>query len=147
MARYLARNTYLEMGDGASEETFARVAQVIAFDGGEITSQFETFDDHDVSGAFIEKLKTQLDAGQLSFQIHYDPADETHIALEDELKVTDTPANWRFHMPTPSHDRRTKSFQAFVATLSQPNAASDGKLTRNVTLELTGEPEFAAGGA
>ncbi|MFW6031002.1 MAG: hypothetical protein ACOC9T_00295 [Myxococcota bacterium] len=145
MARYLARDTFLEQGDGASEETFARVAQVISFDGPNMTSEFAEFDDHDVEAGFVEKLKTKLDAGQLSFTVHYDPADPTHIALEDEYKEMETPANWRFHMPTAEHERRTKSFSAFVSELGPITSASDGKLERSMTLELTGEPEFAAG--
>lgn len=145
MTRYLARNTFLEMGDGASEETFARVAQVISYDGPSHSSEFTEFDDHDVAAGFIEKLKTKLDPGQLSFEIHYDPDDATHIALEDEYLVMDTPTNWRFTMPTPQSTRRTKAFAAFVANLGPISAGSDGKLTRSITLELTGEPNFAAG--
>jgi hypothetical protein len=133
------------MGDGASEETFARVAQVISFDGPSMTSEFAEFDDHDVPAGFVDKLKTKLDAGQLSFTIHYDPADATHIALEDEYLEMDAPTNWRFTVNTPAHARRTKAFAAFVASLGPISAASDGKLERSVTLELTGQPNLAAG--
>jgi hypothetical protein len=146
MARYLARNTFLEMGDGASSEQFARIAQVIAYDGDDMTTQFETFDDHDIEAGFVEKLPVSKDAGQLSFQVHYDPADPTHIALEDEYRnnMSATAPNWRFVVSTPPHPRRTKAFRAFVATLGKPEAASNGKLMRRVVLELTGAPTFDA---
>lgn len=138
MARYLARNTYLEMGDGASEETFARIAQVISFDGPSATSEFTEFDDHDVVGGYVEKLKIKKDAGQLTFTLHYDPDAPTHQELEDAYDEMDTPRNWRFHMSGGTGDRKTKAFAAFVASLGPISAASDGKLERSITLELTG---------
>lgn len=148
MARYLARNTFLELGDGASVETFVRIAQVIAYDGDDMTTAFETFDDHDLPAGFIEKLPVSKDAGQLSFEVHYDPADPTHMALEDEYRnnMSSTAPNWRFTMPMASGTtRRTKAFRAFVGALGKPQAASDGKLMRRVVLELTGVPNFDAG--
>jgi hypothetical protein len=144
--RHLARGTFLEMGDGASTEQFARIAQVISYDGPSHTTEFTTFDDHDVEGGFVDKLPVSKDAGQLSMSIHWDPANATHIALEDEYKnMTNTPVNWRFTLSTPEHARRTKAFKAYVGTLGPITAAANGKLERAVTLELTGEPNFAAG--
>jgi hypothetical protein len=141
--RYLARNTFLEMGDGASEEVFARIAQVISYTGPGMTTTFENFDDHDVESGFIEKLPVSKDAGQLSFEVHWDPADPTHIALEDEYldNMSPDPVNWRFHVPTDENPRRSKAFRGFVANLGPIQAASNGKLTREFTLELTGKPD------
>jgi hypothetical protein len=145
MPRDLARGMYLEMGDGASEEVFTRVAYVINHDGPGLDTEFTEFDDHDIEAGFPDYLPTKKVPGEHSLTMHYDPTNATHIALEDEYRnnLTNVPVNWRYHMKGAAHERRTKAFAAYVKSITWSGNVADKRLW-TVVLKLTGAPNLAA---
>lgn len=145
MTRHLARGIYLEIGDGASSETFVRIAQVINHDGIAFDTEFTEFDDHDVEAGFPDYLPTKKVPGEHAMQIHYDPPNATHIDLEDEYRnnLTNVPRNFRYHLKGAAHERRTKAFAAYVKSLKYQGNVAD-KQVFDVVLKLTGAPNFAA---
>jgi hypothetical protein len=146
MPRDLARGIYLEMGDGASEETFARIAYVINHDGPSFDTEFTEFDDHDVEAGYPDYLPTKKVPGEHTLTMHYDPNNPTHIALEEEYdtNLTNVPVNWRYHLKGPATDRRTKAFAAYVKSITWSGNVADKRLW-TVVLKLTGRPDLAAG--
>lgn len=145
MARDLARGMYLELGDGASEEEFVRVAYVINHDGPSFDTEFTEFDDHDVEAGFPEYLPTKKVPGEHSLTMHYDPTNATHIDIEDEYKnnLTNVPRNWRYFVKGSAHARRTKAFAAYVKSITYSGNVADKRLW-TVVLKLTGVPNLAA---
>jgi hypothetical protein len=144
--RYLARGMYLEMGDGASTETFVRVAQVINHDGPSLDKEFAEFDDHDIPLGSPDFFPTKKVPGEHSLTMHYDPKNPTHIALEDEWQnnMSSTPTNWRFVFgPATAHARRTKAFAAYVKSITWQGNVAD-KMTWTVVLKLSGAVDLAA---
>lgn len=96
------------------------------------------------TGAFREKLATLLDAGDVTFDINFQPVSATHGDASGGLihamvnrALTAFTVIWTDAGPT------TWSFNAYVTNVS-PQAPVDGKLSASVTLSISGQPDFSA---
>jgi len=77
MAGIFAKGTGLYAGDGASPETFTKVANVKSIDGPDFKVKIVETTTHSTVGNFVEKAPVLVDAGQLKFSVNFDPADAT----------------------------------------------------------------------
>jgi predicted secreted protein len=100
---------------------------------------------HDSSGAYREFVASFLDAGEVTFDINFDPNQATHRAttggilyLRDQRLVVP----WKLTFPgTPVH---TTTFQGFVKG-APFDAPFDDKLSATVTVRVTGSATWAYG--
>lgn len=122
--------------------TLANVTNVSGLDG-----ETETIDvtSHDSGSAYREKVASFLDAGQITFDVNFDPNVATHRATSGGilwLKDQRINAPWVVTFPgTPVHK---VAFQGFVK--SAPfEAPFDDKLGMTVTVEVTGPTTWTYG--
>lgn len=142
MARWLARDTFLSKSNMTSTPTFTRIAQVATIEWS-MTTEFTSFDDHDVTAGFLVKVPVSKDAGEIALSGNYDPEGATHITLEDEYygNMTSTPVNYKLtYNSTSATTHKIKTFSAFVGTWAGTANASD-KLTFSSTLVISGQPD------
>lgn len=142
MAGRAAFGTTIAFGTGTAPTAVANVTEISGLDG-----ETEVIDvtAHDSSGAYREKLASFLDAGQVSFELNFNPAAPTHRATTGGilyLRDQRTVETWRVTFPgTPVN---YVTFQAFVkgAGFSAP---FDDKLGMSVVLEVTGSASWTYG--
>ena len=83
--------------------------------------------------AWREKIPTLLDAGQAKFDLNYDPAAASHVALEGMVGVVQT---FKVTMP-PSTPAVVWTFSGFVSEVS-PELPSDNKMTCSAVITISG---------
>lgn len=141
MSRYRAKGTLLKIGDGAATEQYTTIAQVITIGGPSLSQETIDATDHD-SGDYRDFLLGFADGGEVTLEIHYDPAGSTHDASTGILSRfgASVPTNFKLVFPDPA--QTTWSFAAYL-TAFEPQAPADGKLTANITLKVSGDPTLA----
>ena len=138
MAGVNAFGTQLLRGDGAEPEVFTAIANVVSIEGPEIERETLDMTAHDTPDGWREYKGGLKDAGELSCEINYDPAE--HDALVADFE-DDEPRNWRLVFPT------TPAVQwdfAAVLTGFSSEAPHDDKLSAEITLKLSGKPTIGA---
>lgn len=140
MTKIPARGTTLEFDDGAGGWT--QVAQVINLGGPSLSADTEDATDHDSPGGFEEVVVTILRTGEVTLEIHYDPTDASHDASTGLISLYEnrTKKTWRLTFPDAAST--SWQFDGYITNL-EPSAPHDGKLTKSVTLKLTGQPTLA----
>ena len=100
---------------------------------------------HDSSGSYREKVASFIDAGQLTFDVNFDPNSATHRATTGGimyLRDQRTIVPWKVTFPgSPVHSFLVQGF-----VKSAPfDAPFDDKLTATITVELTGSATWSYG--
>src|SRR5690606_4867958 len=122
-------------------EAFAAIAGVVDISGPELSLDIADASAHDSPGAWEEKVPTIKRTGDITFAIRWDPADTPQNILRQDLDNR-VIRNWRVIWPDTANT--TWEFEAFV-TRCGPTAPHDGVLGMDITLTVTGQPDFAAG--
>lgn len=137
-----AHGTLLKRGNGGSPETFTTVAKVQDIAGPGFSLGVAMVHGQEETTHFTRKIGTILEAGQITFDIVFDPGDSGHSPsaglLYDMLNRTVR----NFQLVFPDALSSTWSFAALV-TGFQPSMAQDGALMASVTLDIDGKPSFA----
>lgn len=139
----LAQGTLLKIGDGGSpSEAFTTVSECRSIRGPTLNRQLIDITNHDSSGSYREWLNGLKDAGDVTFDVNYNPVDATHDASTGLLfdYVNDTRRN--FQLVFPDSGSTTWSFTAIVQG-TEMSAAIDEALLLSVTLKVTGAPTLA----
>lgn len=139
-----AINTLLQVGNGASPESWTTVANVSSISGPGFTSQVEDVTTHSNANPWREKIPTLLDAGELSFEVFFDPSEVTHqeegtglmsLFLNRQRK--------RFKIAFPAPNQTSYYiFEGYVTNFENAFPV-DGVITASCTITLTGEPEMS----
>lgn len=118
----------------------ATVAQVQSVGGPGLSVDTEDVTTHDSTNAWEEVIATIIRSGEVSMDIVYDPADDTHDATAGNgllsRKVGKTLTD--FSLIFPDSASTTWSFDGYV-TGFEPSEPHDGALTASVTAKITGE--------
>lgn len=100
----------------------------------------ETYDvtTHQSPGAWREFIGGLKDAGEVSIDINYDPADHDELVadLEEENPLT-------YRIVWPDVDETTWTFSA-IMTAFEPEAPHDDKLSASMSFKLTGRPTLSS---
>lgn len=134
-------NSLLKLGDGASPEVFTTIAEVRSIAGPTMAVEVVDVTNHDSQNATREKVASLIDPGQLSFDMNFQPLEGTHdhlTGLLDEFENRRT-SNYQLVFPG-SID--TYQMAGFVTGMPL-NFPVDDVITANVTIELTGNINFA----
>lgn len=136
MAKYAAKGTKLKRGA-------VEIAQVRNIDGPGLEANIieaTSHDDTEGYNTFVQGLK---DAGEVSLEIAYDPANATHKNASGGLLYDfATGAVTAYTMVFPDAGATEWDFNAIVKSF-QPKAPVDGLLTADVTLKISGAPTLA----
>lgn len=127
-----AQGVLLKIGDGGGPETFTTIAEVRSISGPTTTVNLEDVTSHD-SSAWMEKIATLIDPGQITFDLNY-----TGAATQDSLRtdmLARTKRNFQLVL-VPLTPDETIAFTAIV-TQYQVEAPHDGVLRVSVTLDIT----------
>lgn len=135
MAKFVAKGTQLQVGDGEEPEVFTTIPQVGDIDGPGGDSEEIDVTDHDSPGNTDETLPGTVNPGDLSFPIHYDPDLVLHNQLFNDQKGQ-TVRNYRIVYTTAGD--KTFGFPAFVKQFRQA-APVKGALRWNLTLRVAGD--------
>lgn len=134
MSSFAAKGSAVQRGDGASSETFAAIANIRNIDGPTIGREYIDATHHASSGGYRERRPSFKDAGQVSFDILFDPAQATHEGLLTDYE-NDTLRNFKSVFTDTSSTEW--SYAAYVSGFSIA-APIDDMLTAAVTLDVTG---------
>lgn len=136
-------------GDASSTNTtagvaLATVAAVTNLSGPGISLDSEDVTTHESTEAWEEVVVTILRSGELTADLVFDPADDTHDSTGGRglLHRIGDKTDCFFTITFPDTAGTIWSFPAFV-TGFEPGAPVDGALTASVTLKLNGKPALA----
>ncbi|MBA7515233.1 hypothetical protein ES705_07272 [subsurface metagenome] len=121
---------------------FTNIAEVVNFSGPTISADTEDVTHHESPGAYREKVVTLLNAGQVTFDLNFDPAGATHNNVDGLLERLENRTVEDFMITWPDQAATVWKFTAFVVGF-EPDAPVDGKLAASVSLEITGQPTLA----
>ena len=128
------------MGDGATPEIFATIAEVKDIKGPKLKADVEDATSHDSTDGWKEFIPTLIEGGEVTFDIQFVPTGATHSYVAGLLKlyVDRTLRNFQLVFP----DATTWVMPAFV-TGFEPENTLKGISKADVTLQISGKPTLA----
>jgi len=133
MAGLDAFGTQLQRSDMGGSPVFTAIANVTSFKGPGIKRDTSDVTAHDSPTRWREFIATLVDAGEISIDINYDPAD--HDTLIGDFEDT-TARNYKLVYPAAAS---TWAFAAFM-TEFEAEAPVDDKLSATVKFKISGKP-------
>jgi hypothetical protein len=132
--------TLLKRGDGGSPEVFSTVGEVRNISGPtmEVGEAEVTTHSSAAAGSFREFVATLIDAGQIEFEVNYNPSDATHQGIRSDLLNRRT-GNWKIVLPG---GIETVTFSAFVKSAPY-EFPTDDVIKQKITLRVTGAPVWS----
>lgn len=134
--------TYLKLGDGGTAEVFATIAEVKDIKGPKLSLNTEDVTSHDSTDGWAEYIGTILEAGEVTFDINWKPANVTHSFSAGVLKDLVGRGKRNFQLVVPVTPALTWSFAALVTEFG-PEFKVKGALTSSVKLQVSGKPTLA----
>ena len=134
--------TLLKIGNGSTTETFATIAEVRDIKGPNLKLNTKEVTNHSSTDGWKEYIGTLLEAGEISFDVNWLPADATQSFGAGLVKDMVGRVKRNFQIVFPSASPLTWSFVALVTGFA-PGAPVDGELLGSVTLQVTGKPTLA----
>jgi hypothetical protein len=128
--------TLVKIGDGAG--SFTTIAELLDIDIG-ISMNTEDASSHDQSAAWVERIATLGDGGEVTFDVNYLPGNSTHNATNGLLADLTNRVHRDFEIVFPDGSSTTWTITALVTGFG-PNAPVQGTLTSSITLTISGEP-------
>lgn len=135
---YPGWKTAIYIGDGGTPETFTKIARVTDISGPSISAETADVTNRDSQG-WGDVVPNTRSAGEISFDIIYDPAEPTHQLL---LNLVDTGDKRNFKIVLA--DLATAWIVSGYVTSFEVNSALDDALKASVTIAVTGRPNFNA---
>jgi len=137
-----AFGTLLKIGDGATPENFTTIAEVTNIGGPALSLDPIEITSHSSTGGWKEFIGGLLDAGEVSFDINYEPTEATHDASTGLIADMVARTLRNFQLVFPDAGSTTWSFAALVTSF-EPSEPVGDKLAAGVTLKVTGQPTLA----
>ncbi len=132
-----AINTFLQLGNGGSPETFTTVANVSSITGPGLSLNVVDVTSHSTAVPWRQKIGTLLDQGDLSFDCFFIPNDAGHQALMAQF-VTRATADWQLSFPT-SPTRTVWGLHGFISKFSMSEPV-DNVIKAQITITGTNIP-------
>lgn len=129
--------TALARGNGATPEVFATIADVTNISAPGLARETYDVSSHDSPDGWREHIGGLKDAGEVSLDINYKPAN--HDVLIADLD-DDEPRAYKLVFP----DGTEWALQLILTGL-EPSAPHDGQLTGTVTFKVNGKPDITPG--
>lgn len=135
-----SQNTILRIGDGEVSETFTAIAEVKRING--LSLKADVADSSHLGSKWRRFIATIRDGGDVSFDLNFDPAEATHLALIQSLLDNDEGSN--FELEFPDDAGSTWEFPA-VVTAFNVNTSTADLISASCTLKVNGAPTAMEG--
>jgi predicted secreted protein len=140
-----AFGTLFQRGNGATPtEVFTTIANVTSIEGPGRTRETIDVTAHDSPDGWMEFVGGLKDGGEVSVDINYDPTETTHD-LDDDFEDRD-PRNYQIVILPGTADEVTWSLAGILTELSD-EFPYDDKMSRSLTLKVTGKPTLSGTGS
>lgn len=134
--------TLMKIGDGATPEVFTTIAEVLDIEGISLATNMTDATNHSSPGGFEEKIGSTLKVGPIKFGINFVPTAVTHSYTSGLIRDWYNKTLRNFRLVFPNVGATTWNFSAYVS-LVDIKAPVQGKLTADITLDVTGQPTLA----
>lgn len=137
-----AINTYFQLESDSASGTYATVAGIRNVDGPSMAATVQDITTHSQSDYWRRKLPTLLDAGQMTFEMVFNPVDPTQDHTAGVLSYFEnrTLKNARVQFPDAALTRWLASGYIIKFGIK---AAVDGVLMSDCAFDISGKPTFA----
>lgn len=143
MTSISAFGSLLKIGDGGNgAEVFTTIAQVNSLSGPGLTMDPIDVTHHGSTAGWRQFVGGLFDAGEVTFEINYDPVAATHDASTGLLSDMEGRTVRNFQLVFPDAGATTWGFAALV-TAFEPGMPIDDKLSASVTVKVSGQPTLA----
>jgi len=132
----------LKMGDGATSEVFTALAEVLGISGPGLSMEAVETTHAASTNAWKTYIAGLLDAGELTVDLAFLPADGTQDHTTGLLKKLKDRIATNFQLIFPDTGSTEWDFEALV-TGFEPTEPIEDRATASVTLKITGEPTLA----
>ena len=140
-----AFGTLFKRGNGATPtEVFTTIANVTTIGGPERTRETIDVTAHDSPDGWMEFIGSLKNGGEVSLEINYDPTNDTHD-LDDDFDDRD-PRNYQIVLLPGDEGEHTWAFAGILTQLGD-EFPYDDKMTRNMTVKITGKPTLTPTGS
>lgn len=123
-------------GNGESTETFTAIAEVNSIEGPTENRAFIDVTSLDSTGGYREFIGGFRDAGQVTLNMNFTLT--TYNLMRDDFLADDS---HNYQIVIPDTGNTTLEFAAFVTDLPL-SITPDDKITCNVSLKISGQPEL-----
>ena len=130
--------------DTQAGAAYANIAQIQSISGPGLSLDTEDVTSHDSAGGWEEVVGTILRSGEMTMDLVYDPADDSHddaggLGLVHRMDARQLSA---YKVTFPDSGGTIWYFNGYV-TGFEPSMPHDGALTASATIKLTGAPILA----
>jgi len=140
-----AFGTQFKRGDGATPtEVFTTLANVTTISGPSRSRETLDVTSHGSVDGWMEFIGGLKDGGEISLELNYDPAEETHD-LDDDFD-DDDPRNYQIVILPGTEDEHTWSVAGILTEVGD-EFPYDDKMARSITIKVSGKPTLAATGS
>jgi hypothetical protein len=138
---------YLDASGGGSPNVYTAVAGVTSI-GTLFSFDRSIIDTSDISAEVKTFLAGQLDPGEVSFELKFDPAEGTHDDLTGLIYTMKTRGlfSWCLKIPASTAAGSVPTYMYFegVTTGLSPAGAQDDIIRATTTIKMSGSPVFVA---
>lgn len=132
----LATQTTKLQRETATPGTYEDIAEVLSINGPSYSMDVIDVTHLQSTGSFREFIAGLRDAGEVSFDVNFDPDATTHASLRTDYEAG-TKKNYKLVLPDPTPT--TFAFAAFI-TGYVPSYPLGDKMAASLTLKITGKP-------
>jgi len=136
-----AYGTLLQRGDGELAEVFTTIAELTDISGPTLDADELDVTSHSSVDGYREFIQGLKDAGEVTIEGNFIPANATQSATDGLLSDYDSGVVRNFQLVFPDTDTTTWGFSAII-TAFEPSAPVEEVLTFTATLKVTGKPEL-----
>lgn len=137
--------TLFQRGNGATPtEVFTTIANVTGIKGPDRKRETIDVTAHDSPEQYMEFIGGLKDGGEVQLDINYDPGNATHDLDDDFDDVA--PRSYRVVILPGTDDEHTWSIKGIMTELGD-EFPYDDKMTRSMTIKITGKPTLAQTGS
>lgn len=131
---------FLRDSDGAG--AYVVIANVSDLSGPSRSREAIEVTAHDSPNQYREFVKGLKDGGEVTVTINYNPANNTHSALDTDFEE-DELRNYRIIVLPGEADEHTWTFSALITAIGD-EFPIDNRMEREVTFKISGKPTLAA---
>ena len=129
----------LKVGDDASPEVYTALAEVIGLSGPGLSMDTVEATHTESANAAKEYIAGLIDAGELSIDANFLPANATQTGVISDWQNRTTR---NFQIVWPDTANTTWSFTGFITNF-EPASPIEDRMTASITIKLTGIPTFS----
>ena len=129
----------LKRGNGASPEQFTAVAELINLGGPSLSMDTVETTHTSSTNKYREFIAGLLDAGEVTFEVNWLPADATHKEATGFLADMKARIVRNYQLIWPDAGTTTWTIACLI-TGCEPAAPLEDRMTASITLKVTGDP-------